>query len=122
MRDGILGVSPPIIFDSNSAHNGRFVRNSDFGGKADVYSFGKFVFEVIPVLMGFVKSLTVRKERRSLTGRRIKIQKHSVVEGCWEEDTKQRSDMEEVMLILVINEFVFLVWKELKAVSKVEKK
>jgi hypothetical protein len=53
------------------------VRNSDSGAKADFYSFirlfvcsfRKFVFEVIPVIMRFVKSVMVRKERRNLTER-----------------------------------------------------
>jgi serine/threonine protein kinase len=85
--------------------------SGDYGVKADVYSFGMFLFELVIGEVPFdqyrtskeiIKAVTERRERPRLP--KPRIQMHAVMEACWAHDPAKRPDMDDVLQTLLTQE------------------
>ena len=79
-----------------------------YNTKADVYSFGMFLYEVVTDMMPFVccntskeviERVTVKKERPFLPEPELPI--YRIIRQCWMEDPKQRPDMKDICQMLL---------------------
>jgi serine/threonine protein kinase len=82
--------------------------SGDYGVKADVYSFGMFLYEIVTGMTPFAEfqnwkevayAVTVRNDRPVIPPPALRI--HDVIRRCWGQKPEHRPDMDEVMLMIV---------------------